>query len=501
MLYIRMFLVMAVTLYTSRIILHGLGIENFGIYSVIGGVIGLFGFVNSSMSLSVQRYLSYELGKEDMGRVSLTFGMSLVIHILIALVLGLLLYVSADYITESLLNIPVDKKEASAVFFRFIIISTCLNILQVPFMGLIIAFEKMGLLAWVSVAEVLFKLLVAFAITWIPGNPLIVYGLLLGGVSFLTLAIYFVVCRWRIDCISYSLKWDGSLFRNLLSFASWSALGEIAWAFTIQGVSFLLNHFYGVICNAGYGIATQISGAVNKFVSSFQTALNPQIIKMYAATYVDNMLRLTFRGIKLSFFLVLLIGIPLLAGMGTILHLWLGVVPDYAVVFSRLVIISILLDSLSNLLATVAKAYGRIRRYQLFVSCVLFMNFPVSWLVLKLGLTPYSVVVVYCCVSLSLLLLRLTLVSNMLQRNIRGAYFSAVFIPVLVVSVICALIFTGVILLLDDTVVRLVTVTLLNIVLLPALVYWLALDGSEKAFVKSKISSIFSRLRWKMKSV
>ena len=494
MLYIRMFLVMTVTLYTSRIILQGLGVENFGIFSVVGGVIGLLAFVNNSMSLSVQRYLSFELGRGDMKRVDQTFGMSLLIHILIALVIGIGLFLSSRYIVDHVLDIPPDRHAATIIFFRFIIISTCLSILQVPFVGLIIAFERMALLAWVSVAEVLLKLLVAFAITRVPYNVLVSYGALLAGVSLVVLTVYAAVCHFNIRSIPFRLRWEGGLFRNLLSFASWSALGEIAWALTIQGVTILINHFAGVICNAGYGIASQISSAVQRFVSSFQTALNPQIIKQYAAEEIESMLLLTFRGIRLSFYLVLLIGLPLVCSMGTILHIWLGLVPEYAVTFSRLIVVAALLDALSHLLATVAKAYGKIRRYQMTVSAVLSLNFLFSWLALRLGLTPYSVVIVYCLVSITLIFVRLRLISGMLQTNIIGQYSRQVLRQVCAVSLLAFAFFFPITVIMDDGVARFILILSLTIVIVPAIIYFLGLDNEEKNFVRGKIRLLTSHL-------
>lgn len=495
MLYIRMFLVMAVSLYTSRIILQNLGIANFGIYSVVGGAIGLLGFINNSMSISVQRYLSFELGKEDLNRVNLTFNISLAIHLIIAVSLGLFFFLCGDYITREWLNIPPDKTEASTIFLKLIIISTGINILQVPFMGLIIAFEKMALLAWASIAEVILKLIVAFSISWIDYDSLIVYGYLLIAASAVSLLIFVMLSRINIRSIKIGLGWDNNLFKSLFSFATWSALGEIAWAFTIQGVSLLLNHFVGIICNAGYGISLQISGAVNKFVGSFQTALTPQIIKQYASTHVEEMLSLTFRGIRLSFFLLLLIALPAISGMNVILRLWLGVVPDYAVVFSQLIIIAAMTDSLSNLLATVAKAYGHIRRYQTIVASILFLNFPLSWLALHLGMPAWSVTLVYCLVSLTLLYVRIRLIERMLDMNILHIYRTSVLRRIFNVSVICAMVFSAATLLLDDNIGRLVLTSAMSLTIIPCVVYNLGMDEEEKSFVERKIKSFVTSFK------
>lgn len=221
-----------------------------------------------------------------------------------------------------------------------------------------------------------------------------------------------------------------------MGFSTWSMLGEIAWAFTLQGVSVIINLFFGVIGNAAYGIASQISAAVNRFVGSFQMALNPQIIKRYAATEMKSMLSLVFSGIKFSYLLILLIAIPTFLGMETILKLWLGTVPTYAVAMCKIILVGAGIDTLSTLFATVAKAYGKIRNYQIIVSIILALNFPLSYIALRLGGSPQMVFWVYCFVSLSLLIARILIVQRMLQQNILLDYWHKVLLPIIIITII-----------------------------------------------------------------
>ena len=295
MLYIRMFLVMSISLYTSRVILHALGIDNYGIFNVVGGVIALLGFINSSMSLSVQRFYSFSLGKKNIGDVNELFNLSAIIHIGIAIIVAVFFFAFGSFIIKNYLNIPPGREWATLYFFKFIVISTCMGIMQVPVTALFIAFEKMETFAWISIVEVSLKLVIAFIVKWIDFDPLITYGILISISSIIILSLWVLLAKIKFKEIKYKFRWNHGLFKQLLSFATWSALGEVAWAFTLQGVSVLLNMFWGVVTNAAYGIANQVSGATRQFVNSFQTAINPQIIKRYAAVELSNMFLLTLR--------------------------------------------------------------------------------------------------------------------------------------------------------------------------------------------------------------
>lgn len=435
-LYLRMFLVLGVTLYTSRVILEALGVDNYGIYSVIAGVIGFLGFINNSMSLSVQRFLTFHIGKNEWTVVNTVFNMAIIIHIVIGLVIALILWFGGEWIIQNYLVIPSGSIDATIVLFRYVIIASVFTILQVPFIGLIVAHERMDILAITSIVDVVLKLIIAYALIYFNSDSLQLYGLLLMIASALILCTYIVVSLRCIKNVSIKFEWSTTIFKSLMGFSTWSMLGEIAWAFTLQGVSVIINLFFGVIGNAAYGIASQISAAVNRFVGSFQMALNPQIIKRYAATEMKSMLSLVFSGIKFSYLLILLIAIPTFLGMETILKLWLGTVPTYAVAMCKIILVGAGIDTLSTLFATVAKAYGKIRNYQIIVSIILALNFPLSYIALRLGGSPQMVFWVYCFVSLSLLIARILIVQRMLQQNILLDYWHKVLLPIIIITII-----------------------------------------------------------------
>lgn len=492
-LYIRMFITMVVTLYTSRIILNALGVNNYGIFSVIGGIIGLLAFINNSMAISVQRFLSFELGRNKNNEVEKIFNISIITHLCIGIVIVVLLIALQRPIVDNLLNIPIERLDNARRFLILIAISSGLNMLIIPFIALIIAFERMGIFAWISIFDVLIKLAIAFLIRRFPDSPLISYGYLLIGASVTMVLVYGIVCIIRFKEIKIYPYWNKSQFKELLKFAGWSSLGEISWAFTIQGVNILLNRFFGVVCSAAYGIASQISAATNRFISSFQTALNPRIVKLYASGDVDQMLTLTFSGIRFSFFLLLIIVVPAVSSMNLILKLWLKEVPEYTQSLSSLILIGLLLDSLSTLFSSVAKAYGNIQRYQILISLSIFFNFPISYLVLKLGFPPYSVLCVYCCISIANIILRIYLVGAMLGKHLWRDYLSQVLNKIIYVfasSIIVACITVNII---NDSIIRFVIVTIANFIVIVIMGYLTGMNRGEQAFVKKKIRNIIHK--------
>ena len=281
-LYMRMLLIMGVTLYTSRIVLQVLGVEDFGIYNVVGGIVALLGFISSSMSISIQRFLSYEMGRKNYEKVSRAFSMALQIHGIIAVVVMMLLETAGIYFLRCKMVIPIDRMDSALSVFHCSVLACGFSIVQVPFIALIIAYERMGLYAYIGIVDTMLKLAIAFLLGWIAYDSLALYGgLMLVATIVITLA-YVMVCHLSFKEIRYQCIWDTRLFGSLTRFASWSALGEMAWGFTLQGVNIVLNLFFGTVVNAAYGISSQVSAAVYRFLGSFQTAVNPQLIKEYA---------------------------------------------------------------------------------------------------------------------------------------------------------------------------------------------------------------------------
>ena len=493
-LYMRMLLIMGVTLYTSRVVLQVLGVEDFGIYNVVGGIVALLGFISSSMSISIQRFLSYEMGRKNYEKVSRAFSMALQIHGIIAVVVMMLLETAGIYFLRCKMVIPIDRMDSALSVFHCSVLACGFSIVQVPFIALIIAYERMGLYAYIGIVDTMLKLAIAFLLGWIAYDSLALYGgLMLVATIVITLA-YVMVCHLSFKEIRYQCIWDTRLFGSLTRFASWSALGEMAWGFTLQGVNIVLNLFFGTVVNAAYGISSQVSAAVYRFLGSFQTAVNPQLIKEYAQGNVMGMMGLAYRGMKFSFFLLLFIAYPLVLEMDFILSRWLGTVPELAPAFCRLVVANALLDILSSLFATLAKAYGKIRNYQIVVSLTLFLNFPLSYVALKVGYPPFMIFVVYSIVSMLLVIIRCRLIAGMFEINVLSAYSKQVLIPVLRVLFISSLLPLAVNSGMEEGWLRLFAMTACSIVSVAFAVYVLGLTSGERAFVENRIINIKERL-------
>lgn len=432
-LYIRMLLIMVVTLYTSRVILATLGIEDFGIFNAVGGIVAMMGFLNSSMANAVQRFLSFEMGKQDEGKVRSTFNVSLHAHIAIAICVFIIMEIGGLWFLNHKMNIPLDRMVAAQWVFQSSIVVSILSILQVPYNALIMAKEQMSIYAYVSIVEVLLKLGIVYLLVLTGSDKLIAYSILTSVVSFIIFVTYIIYCKKKYKESKLYFVKDTKSLRQLMGFASWNMLGEIAWILTGQGVNILLNIFFGPVVNAARGMAYQVEGAVMKFVQSFQVAMNPQIIKTYAANLHEQTMSLVYTGTRFSYYLVLILSLPLYFEIDYILSVWLEEVPPMTADFCRLILISGLVQTCSNLFATVAKAYGKIRNYQLIISFILMCNFPLSYLMLYLGFSPMSTVGVAILIQAVVLIARLLLMKGMIIYSIRD-FLRNVLLPLLLVT-------------------------------------------------------------------
>ncbi len=431
----RMFIIMAVGIYTSRVVLNALGISDYGIYNIVGGIVVLLTAVTNGMIFSVQRFLNFEIGRGASGNVSRVFSMSLIIHALMAVVLFVLLEtVGYKYFWQNL-NIPEARRDAALVVFHLSALSSCLTFVGIPFYALIIAYEKMTVYAYTSVIDVLMKLGIVYLLMALPGDRLITYAWLMLCVTIVGIIVNMTICRVQFKHVKYSFKFHKDLFKEMTSFASWTTLSEMAWAVTNQGGNILLNLFFGTALNAAFGIAMQVNSAIRRFTTSFQTAIIPQIVKQYAAGEVDSMMQLVYRGSRYACYLLALVIVPLSFKIDVVLAAWLKIVPAYANIFCLLVMANLMLSTISYYFDTVANAVGKIKKFRICISLVLFMNFPLSWLALKLWHIPYLVFVVYGLVSIAMQCTQICLVSGLLHRPIFASFLREVVL--MVVGALC----------------------------------------------------------------
>ena len=435
MLYIRMLLTMAVTLYTSRVVLQTLGVDDFGIYSVVAGFVTMLGFLNSAMSSATQRFLSFELGKPGDKDMRGIFSMSLNIHVLIAVFVLVLGETVGLWFVKTQMTIPADRMLAAEWVFHFALLSFMVTIVSVPYNALIIAHERMSVFAWVSIIDVTLKLLIVFMLSWFGMDKLILYAVLSLAVVFIVFMVYRSYCKIRFKESRFRLYWDKKLFNIMLSYTGWNLWGNVAAVMSGQGVNVLLNIFFGPSVNAARAIAMQVSAALNSFVQNLQVAINPQIIKSYAADDMTYMHRLVCYGAKYNFFVLLLLSLPVLNNVEEILSVWLAVVPEGTAIFAQLVIYTILIDSLSPSLMTAAQATGHIKLYQFVVGGILLLNVPASYIILKAGGAPQTVFYVAIILSIIALFARIQLISKLVNMKKRRYIIDAV-MPVISVSIL-----------------------------------------------------------------
>ncbi|MGP9670036.1 hypothetical protein ACT3S9_01750 [Pseudoalteromonas sp. AOP31-A2-14] len=439
MLYFRMLLTMGVALYTSRVVLQTLGVDDFGIYHVVAGFVTMLGFLHGAMSSATQRFLAFELGKSGEKDMPGIFSMSINIHILIALVVLILGETIGLWFVKTQMTIPPDRMLAAQWVFHISLVSFMITIISVPYNALIIANEKMSVFAWVSIFDVMLKLLIVFMLGWFGFDKLILYALLSLCVVLIIFLIYRAYCHSKFKDSQFKFYWDKTLFKVMMSYTGWNLWGNVAAVMSGQGVNILLNIFFGPAVNAARAIAMQVSAALNSFVQNIQVAVNPQIIKSYAENDIAFMHQLVCYGAKYNFFVLLFLSMPVVINTELVLEAWLGSVPDYAVIFLQLMILNILIDAISAPLITSAQATGRIKLYQIVVGGILLLNVPLSYLLLKIGSEPYIVVLAGVCTSIFALLARLVILKKLIELSVVKFFTGVVIRSLLIISFTSAL--------------------------------------------------------------
>ena len=494
LLYFRMLLMMFVTLFTSRVVLDKLGVTDYGIYNVVGGALAMSGFLNSSMSNAVQRYLSFEIGKNNEAGVNRIFNVSLFAHVGIAVFVFVVMEIVGVWYLNTHMNIPAERMDAANWVLQCSIFTTLFTIVQVPYNAIIISKEQMGIYAYISILEVVLKLLVVYMLAIGNFDKLKLYSVLIMVVTIGIVMIYRFYCTRKYKEAKFKFIKDWNLLKQIVGFASWNMLGELAWVFTGQGVNIILNSFFGPVVNAARGLAEQVNGAVNRFVANFQTAVNPQLIKNYASDQLGEMKTLLFRSTRFSYYLLLALSLPIILKMDFILHLWLKEVPDYTTGFCQLVLVSSLVSTLSNLLAQVARAYGKIRNYQIIVSIFLFLNFPLSYIVLKFGGSPLSTMFVNIGINAMLLFVRLRLTNRMIQMTY-GSFIRNVLFPVIIVTAVALVIPLTIYFMLDNSIISFIIVCLVSFVSVGVSTYALGMNANERLYILAAISKIITKIK------
>lgn len=480
-----MLLTMGVTLYTSRVILQTLGVEDYGIYSVVGGIITMFAFINGSMISATQRFITFEIGKDNFPQLKKVFSTALQIHALIALIIVLLGETVGLWFLYEKLVIPPDRMAAAFWVYQCSIVASVVNIMSIPYNADIIAHEKMSAFAYISILEVLLKLAIVYMLSITPWDRLIVYAFLLLSVQLTIRFVYARYCNIHFEESHYQHQLDKPLFKEMLSFGGWSFWGSLSVMLYTQGLNMLLNIFFGPVVNAARGIAVQVQSAVHHFVGNFQMALNPQITKTYAKGQLAQMHSLMFRSARFSFYLLFLLTLPILLETDYILTIWLKTVPANAVVFTRLMICISLIYTIANPCIVANQATGKVKQYQAVVGGILLMILPISYIVLKLGAPAYSVFIVHFCVESIAQCARMYMLRKLIDLPLR-AYLSNIYIPTIAVVGVSCITPLYIHSQLSSSFCNLLIITAVSIVSVIATILIIGLKKEERTFIFSK---------------
>lgn len=494
MLYVRMLFGMLVSLYTSRVVLQALGVEDYGIYNVVGGVVAMFSMISNSLSSSVGRFLTFELGKGDMEGLKKVFSTSLSIHVALVLVIVLLSETLGLWFLNTHMTIPENRLYAANWVFQASVLTFVINLLSVPFSASIVSHERMSAFAYIGILDIVLRLLIVLFIAYSGWNfdRLIIYSLLLVGVVCIMQAIYWNYCTRNFEECKFGFSFDVNYWKEMSSFAGWNFIGCTAGLLKDQGVNILLNLFIGPIINAARGIANTVNNVLASFSGNFMTALNPQITKSYAAGNYDYMFSLVERGSRFSYYILLLFALPMLFETEFVLTLWLKHYPEHTVNFVRLILIVTMCDILSNTLINLQVATGKIRNYQLVVGGMLLMNFPLSYFCLKMGFPPESTLIVALIVAVCCLFLRLFFLRKMVGLSMKR-YLCKVCGNILFVTLVAAIIPALLFFRMSDGWVRFLIVCIISILITITSIYWIGCNANERNFIREKVFKIIRK--------
>ena len=483
--YIRMFITVGVSLYASRVIIDVLGVDNYGIYTIVGGVILLISFLNISFTNGFQRFLNFAVGTDNKDEENEVFSNSIIVCFLLAIIIVFLLETVGLWFLNSQLSFPEGSIKIVNVVYQISIITFIINLFRAPYNALILAHEKFSFYAYITIAEAALKLLIIYLLLIVSINKLILYSLLVLSVSIITNLIYIIYCQFKIKHIRFHLHFNKKLIQELSSFSGWNILGSIADIGYQQGTNMILNVFCGVAYNATMGLAIQVKNVIFSFVSNLTVVSNPQIIQSYASKDIKSFESLILQVSKFAYFLLLLIAIPVITNMNFILNIWLETIPPDASKFCTLMLVFCLVDCFNGPLWTGAQAEGNIMRYQIISSSILLLNLPLSYIALKFHFDPSSIVLIQICVCLISIIYRILYLGR-LKLISCYSYMKQTLLPSIGVTII-VLIATLSLTIDSSPLSHLISSTLISTISCIIAVYCLGLRRNEKVKIKNLI--------------
>lgn len=487
-LYLRMFFLMLISLFTSRLVLQTLGVVNYGIYNAVGGIVSMFALLSGSLTNSVMRYLTIELGRNDSEKLKKVFSTSINVMLILGGVILILGETIGLWFLNAKMNIPEGRMIAANWVYQCSLATFVINLLSIPYNASIISHERMGVFAYISILEAVLKILLVCLLFFIDCDKLILYAILMLMVASTIRLVYGLYCKRKFPECIYKKVHDRALIKGMTSFAGWNFFGQGANVICGQGINIMMNIFFGVTVNAARGVAMQVKGTVYSFITNFTVALNPQITKSYASGDFDYMHSLIYRGAKLSYFLMLFLILPLCYEAESILQLWLGIVPDYAVLFVRLTLIESIINVVNETIVKGLHATGNIKKYMLIVGIVEFSIFPLTFIAFKIGLPVEVAYAISISIYIILMFLRVVLIKNQIGMTFRE-YAKEVYYRIFMVTLLAIIAPTGLCYMLSPSIMRLVVLLIVATVCTALAVFYGGLTTAER----NKIVSIVEK--------
>ncbi|WP_278683084.1 lipopolysaccharide biosynthesis protein [Paraclostridium bifermentans] len=493
-LYFRMFLLIFVQLYTVPIILKTLGVEDYGIYNVVGGVVTMFSFIGTSLASGSQRFIAFEIGRKDQKGLKKVFDTTVSIYIILSVISLLILEIGGYWFLNTQMTIPDNRIYAANWVFQLSIISFIINLISIPYNATVIAHERMSIFAYISIFEYFLKFISAISLKYIPFDYLIVYSVLICVIAVLIRVIYQIYCYNNFEeCRNFKFKWDSYKGKELLTYSGWNMIGAVALISRQQGLNIIINVFFGPLLNAAHSIGQQINGVLSQFINNIYMATRPQITKLYAKNEIDEMWSLVFRSSKLAFYLLMILSIPLLIELDKILYLWLHNVPQLTSSIGRLLIISILIETLANQIIGAFQAANRIKKYQVYSSTIILLNIPISYICLyfypEYPLTPY-----YISVFLSIFYVFSIIVNAHKELNMDiTKYFKEIIFNIVIVYVFTFSSVYILIRLLPPSLYRIIITCFMTVISSIIIIWTIGFDNNEKKYINKLIKQKIQR--------
>lgn len=491
LLYFRMLFMMAVSLYTSRVVLNALGVEDYGIYNVVAGVVSTMAFLNTTLAAASQRFITIELGKKDFAALKQVFANCLSVHIFLGLLIIVILETFGLWFLNTHLNIPENRMVAANIAFQCALVSFLMEVLSVPYNALIIAHERMNAFAYISILEVTLKLITVYLLVFISFDKLIVYAALWLCVAIIIRLVYSFYCNRKFNESRTNPRVSKNLFKSILSFSGYNLIEVFANMLSDQGVNFMLNIFFTPVVNAARGIALQVNGAMYGFVNNFTTAINPQITKNCAIGDMERMNKLVNSGNKYSFLLFMVLSFPVYFKIDYILRIWLKTPPEFCATFIRLFILINLIRILSTTFFVAVSATGKIKAYQIIQGVVKLLIMPATYVTLLMIKRPEMAFYVLMFFESLCLVIKVYLCKDLINLSIKSYYFTVI-LPCVLMAVLAYIVSFYVNELFPDDFWGLILYAMVDICILLGLAYFVALGQSDRTFINN---IVYKRLK------